>query len=97
SDRDWSSDVCSSDLATPSSCGRRESLPGLADLLERRFVQPQQRAQLLIQRCFRHHPAAVTEREGETVQLLFLPSQLQRAQMPPRSEERRVGKECRSR
>src|SRR2546426_982859 len=38
-----------------------------ADLLERRFVQAQQRAQLLIQRCFRYHPAAVTQREGETV------------------------------
>src|SRR5229473_6745751 len=54
-----------------------------ADLLERRFVQPQQRAQLLVQRCFRHHPAAVTQREGEAVQLLLLPGHLQRAQMSP--------------
>ena len=46
-------------------------------------MQSQQRAQLLIQRRFRHHPAAITQREGEAVQLLFLPGHLQRAQMPP--------------
>ena len=54
-----------------------------AELLERGFVQPQQRAQLLVQRRFRHHSPAVTQREGEAVQLLFLPGYLQRAQMPP--------------
>src|SRR5713226_9677630 len=37
-----------------------------ADLLERRFVQAQQRAQLLIQRCFSYHHAAVTQKEVKT-------------------------------
>ena len=46
-------------------------------------MQPQQRAQLLVQRHFRHHPPAVTQREGEAVQLLFLPGYLQRTQMSP--------------
>ena len=37
----------------------------------------------LVQRRFRHHSPAVSEREGETVQLLFPPGYLQRAQMSP--------------
>jgi hypothetical protein len=35
----------------------------------------------LVERRFRHHPAAVPQREGEAVQLLLLPGYLQRAQM----------------
>src|SRR3989441_3562845 len=54
-----------------------------AHLTERLFVHAQQRAQLLVQRRFGHHPPAVAQREGKTPKLLLLAFHLERPQMAP--------------
>src|SRR2546421_8620790 len=78
SDRDWSSDVCSSDLSMASGSGREvlDDLIRAADVLIENFL-----------------PASL-EKLGLTAErLAALNPRLVRA----RSEERRVGKECRYR
>src|SRR5256884_906107 len=78
--RDWSSDVCSSDLTGLQNRGLQvRFLPGL-------FSNP----------LFHRHTAAVyLARAG--MPLPQLAQQLGQATIAMRSEERRVGKECRSR
>ncbi len=51
----------------PSSCGRIESLSDSTELAKGFLVHSQQRAQLLIQRCFGHHHPAETQCEREAV------------------------------
>ena len=54
-----------------------------AQLAKSFFVHTQQRADFLVQRRFRHHPSAVTQREREAPQLALLSFHLQRPQVPP--------------
>src|SRR3989442_8493883 len=69
--RDWSSDVCSSDLFLKAAC---VSLP--ADLTEARHMQPQSDGEFFYKITGGKRPMPAFKK---------------------RSEERRVGKECRSR
>src|SRR2546421_5623938 len=79
SDRDWSSDVCSSDLI--------DYLRGEADYADRtRYPFP---GLLLLD-------LKMPKVDGFDV-LSWLKTQPELATLPVRSEERRVGKECRSR
>src|SRR2546426_937166 len=78
---DWSSDVCSSDL---SSAGPKGAEPAGSQRLDRRVCM---RARQRSERDCRGAFQPFGEREG-----IALPSGVAR-----RSEERRVGKECRSR
>src|SRR3712207_7369862 len=71
--RDWSSDVCSSDLDGPARGGRRGG-------------------RLRLSRCRTAH--GVASRRTSTRQPGVYPHRTRRS---ARSEERRVGKECRSR
>src|SRR5437870_9885350 len=78
--RDWSSDVCSSDL--------------FAKILRVIPISSQQRPREMIHSL---REAAQVLRDGELV-CIFPEGQMTRiGQMLPRSEERRVGKECRTR
>src|SRR2546421_9254498 len=77
SDRDWSSDVCSSDL------NGRSTFEGVSDCFEALLLRPR-RVEILgrqpaLECLFHLRPLTVENR------------------IPRRSEERRVGKECRSR
>src|SRR5256884_6471939 len=75
--RDWSSDVCSSDLRSPTCCNASETSPNLAASLEARL------------NCRMSASCGVFTRGSSLIVsgcVLLL-----------RSEERRVGKECRSR
>src|SRR5206468_8655920 len=90
SDRDWSSDVCSSDLANRE--GNPIHIPWLARLIK--------------QACLLYY-SLCPRREGRTPNnsirfLIEWPPCLRTRPLEPRqfrfrSEERRVGKECRSR
>src|SRR3712207_7385714 len=78
--RDWSSDVCSSDLPGPPPAAGRERTSNGCAVLKRS-----------LRRSFRRHAPcclaqALTATWSENSEVL-----------PWRSEERRVGKECRSR
>src|SRR3712207_7861108 len=78
--RDWSSDVCSSDLVEPAERLRQVALvlAAAADLAQ--------------QRGLAHRPSGVLGAFDQVEQLLVV-----LAGAGVRSEERRVGKECRSR
>src|SRR5206468_10076389 len=85
SDRDWSSDVCSSDLGSMTVCGVfcKES-PALTT---RPFLRPAPHGENTVSAfdiCFRHICVAEVE-------------SVESRRPPKRSEERRVGKECGSR
>src|SRR3712207_7488009 len=75
--RDWSSDVCSSDLA------------GEGDLVDGIVLDDQ-----LAHRAIAGHDI---DHAGWQADLLADLGERQRRERRPRSEERRVGKECRSR
>src|SRR3712207_9121782 len=88
--RDWSSDVCSSDLKGPSlsydrfPCGSTRNLPSCQT---RPLVQKPPLEELFhLTRKGNTSPASASH-----------PSPPPPPPPPPRSEERRVGKECRSR
>src|SRR5690606_40463620 len=92
--RDWSSDVCSSDLATK----RQEQacLAYLGQLLRRSL-------QIQVFNAVAHFPHeffAGIRFPGQVIRIRFLPQWVADKRlifiMPDRSEERRVGKECRS-
>src|SRR5206468_8773849 len=75
SDRDWSSDVCSSDLGS--------RIPELAGAI-REYENHLQRENLALKRNIQNWQARLVE-------------MLRDAMLEKRSEERRVGKECRCR
>src|SRR3712207_5888153 len=81
--RDWSSDVCSSDLVEIDNGGSSIRMVGLAPV----GVLPEYQGQGIGSRLIRMGLEACRERGYDAVVLLG----------EPRSEERRVGKECRSR
>src|SRR5205807_6249463 len=92
---DWSSDVCSSDLQPPDAL---DIPPLMHDLI--RWVGRQQKkinvvelAALLQHKFVYIHP--FFDGNGRTARLIMNVLLLQKGY--PRSEERRVGKECRSR
>src|SRR5690606_40113169 len=74
--RDWSSDVCSSDLAHPTRCSFKPRPPRVTVYT-------------------RHQKRELLARSLSCFQILFVLKQLFNQRW--RSEERRVGKECRSR
>src|SRR3989475_855244 len=85
-DCDWSSDVCSSDLLLPPLL-----LQPLVENAIRHGVEPSAHGGKLQVR---------TERRGDLVEVRItntLPTEIDSASAAGRSEERRVGKECRSR
>src|SRR2546421_9562910 len=79
SDRDWSSDVCSSDLV-----GGRPLMDVVRELYR---ADPAEFVEL------RDREAASAREEGDE----DTASVIKKLRRPTRSEERRVGKECRSR
>src|SRR3546814_19792716 len=83
---DWSSDVCSSDLG--GGAGVAGGQPGLDRGCANRLPGARRGTRLLGQRTgHRAHQALAIIDEG-------FPDMLQVVIRPPRSEERRVGKEC---
>src|SRR2546428_9287985 len=81
SDRDWSSDVCSSDLTLAASARRRL---GLWDIPDDQIDSLESRG--TVQRTL----VLRAPRSGDVTEKMVIEGQA-------RSEERRVGKECRSR
>src|SRR2546421_8043748 len=81
SDRDWSSDVCSSDLTERKRQERKATVP--------RIKKPQARS------ASRKRPGPIVIARQEAVQCPRRDSVIGLSER--RSEERRVGKECRSR
>src|SRR5690606_40044845 len=79
--RDWSSDVCSSDLEAPPTARTRR----MYDLLTYRFVQ--EVTQKETARRLGISPRHLRREQQQAIRLLA----------EKRSEERRVGKECRAR
>src|SRR5690606_41095044 len=81
--RDWSSDVCSSDLKNYKKSMKQRGIEANADMLNKHFVQREE---------IQGGEIFTSIKEG-TFEIAFL----NREYYMIRSEERRVGKECRSR
>src|SRR5205809_5030891 len=84
--RDWSSDVCSSDLTASRLCGKDEMLKPSYSLSEN---GQDARVSMLTGRATSHKATLSTSKTYTTHMLPTFE--------PKRSEERRVGKECRYR
>src|SRR5690606_40394353 len=80
--RDWSSDVCSSDLSDPGT-----TLQALYSAIDARFDGPLFSSSAMRRQEWGRRFGAALDRRGVDSEREF----------DPRSEERRVGKECRSR
>src|SRR5205085_9448308 len=88
-DCDWSSDVCSSDLRLEQIAIRHEAKPLIPRIVARRKMRRD-----IVIGTERHLHAL----EDQVLDLGRLaPAELEEKHSPQRSEERRVGKECRSR
>src|SRR5690606_40521948 len=88
--RDWSSDVCSSDLLYFESIGFIISFVILGKFLEERVKR---RARQELRDIFSLGAKEVLAKRGDQ----FVPVPLEELVLGDRSEERRVGKECGSR
>src|SRR5690606_40387843 len=87
--RDWSSDVCSSDLSLQPAAGAHGEWTGLMMVRAYHEQKGERRSKVLIpDTAHGTNPASATVAGYQTV---TIPSNEQR------SEERRVGKECRTR
>src|SRR5206468_9394997 len=93
SDRDWSSDVCSSDLSR--TCPDWSKLPNF-EITDLRLPHMPGRVELFRKIFPEWVQPLVAEKEGNPDQALFTAAALEKRN-PNRSEERRVGKEGRAR